>query len=93
MKGSFTPAELGLMIEVFNGLILIPQLAGQHVALQVADRIKLDALDKKWGIDGQELIRKIEALTLFSRACLEIWLSRFWKNGDRDINDYVKELG
>jgi hypothetical protein len=92
MKGTFSPTELSLMIDVFNGLILTPQLAGQHIALQVANGIKLDSLDEKWGINGLELMRKIDSMTLFDRACLEIWLSRYWKNGDKDMNDYVQEL-
>ena len=92
IKGTFSPAEISLMIDVFNGLILTPQLAGQHITLQVSDGIKLDALDEKWGINGLELMRKIDSLALFDRACLEIWLSRYWKNGDRDIETYVTEL-
>jgi hypothetical protein len=78
LRRNFSPGELMLMIDVFNATALTPQLAGQHLVLQVHDGIKLDRLDHKWEIDGKELINKLAELTIFESACLEIWANGFW---------------
>ena len=78
LKGVFSEPELMLMIDVFNATALMPQLAGQHFEIQVRDGIELDGLDEKWKIDKEALLKKIEALPIFSIACLEIWANGFW---------------
>jgi hypothetical protein len=78
LKGRFEQKELSLMIDVFKATMLTPQMAGQHLAAQVADGIALDRLDQKWGIDGNALNNKIASLTVFEAACLEIWANGFW---------------
>lgn len=100
VKGIFTRGELCLMIDCFNGLLLTPQLIGQHIELQVIDSINLDHTDEKWGIAKAEIINKIAGLSFFEKVCLEIWVKAFW-NGNRegqeayqknDIEEYVKKL-
>jgi len=54
------------MIDVFNSTMLTPMLAGQQLDIQVADGIALDALDKKWEIDGAALNAKIAGLPIFA---------------------------
>jgi len=78
LRGTFTCSELMLMVDVFNSTFLTSHISGQHLDIQVADGIALDALDKKWEIDGPALNAKIAALPIFSAACLEIWANGFW---------------
>lgn len=96
LKGKFTPAELSLMIDVFNSTALMPQIAGQHMLINCADGMELDGLDKKWQVDRAEFTEKLEALTLTEAACLEIWASGFWygvnEGKEPDIEKHVEEL-
>jgi hypothetical protein len=93
LKDRFSRGELMLMIDVNNGLILTPRIAGQHLDAQVSDGIALDKLDEKWEIDGDVLNGKIAALTIFEAACLELWVQAFWeRHEDLDIEEYVKEV-
>jgi hypothetical protein len=78
MKGVFSEGELSLMIDVMNGTMLTPQLAGQQIGANVSDGIALDHLDKKWEIDGKALNEKLAGLSPFQLACLEIRASGFW---------------
>ena len=90
LKGRFSRGELMLMIDVNNGLILTPRIAGQHLDAQVADGIALDKLDEKWEIDGAGLNTKIAALAVFEAACLELWVQAFWERHEElDIEKYV----
>lgn len=102
LKGIFTRGELCLMIDLFNGLILTPQIAGQHIAIEVKDGIELESLDKKWEVNKDEILVKLEGLDIFpfKKACLEIWLRAFW-DGKRegqegshktDLESYVAQL-
>jgi hypothetical protein len=92
-KKRFSPSELKLIIDTFNGTILPPGLAGQHLEVQVVDSIELDGNDKKWKINGKDLIGKINKLSLFESACLEVWAKGFWyaerSNNLPDFEDYI----
>lgn len=93
LKGRFSRGELMLMIDVNNGLILTPRIAGQHLDAQVSDGIALDKLDEKWEIDGDVLNGKIAALTIFEAACLELWVQAFWeRHEDLDVKEYVGDM-
>jgi hypothetical protein len=81
IKGRFSAGELSLIIDVFNATSLTPALAGQQLAISIADGIALDGLDTKWGIDGPSLHAKIAGLTSFQAAGLEIWANGFWYSG------------
>lgn len=78
MRGRFGADELKLLLDANNGLLLTAELAGQHVALEVADSISLNAYDKKWNVDGASLVRRLRELPAFSRAVLEVWARAFW---------------
>lgn len=78
LKGKFTPAELSLMIDVFNSTALMPQIAGQHMLINCVDGMELDGLDNKWKVGREAFTAKLQALTLIEAACLEIWANGFW---------------
>lgn len=101
MRGRFTEDELHLILDVMNGVILSPQIAGQHVRANVADGIALDRLDKKWEIDGKIMVQKIAELSHFEAACLEVWATGFWQGtresagdgpGPADMEDWMRPL-
>ncbi len=101
LRGMFSDGELSLIIDVFNGLILTPGRAGQQIGLSVADGIALDRLDEKLGVGPEALNKKISALPVFSRACLEIWANGFWYGGNsttkkegkgNDLESWIAQL-
>lgn len=93
LKGQFSRGELLLMIDVNNGLWLLPGMAGQHLSAQVADGIALDRLDEKWGIDDDALNTKISSLSTFEAACLELWIGAFWRQEEHgNIEEYVAAM-
>ena len=93
MKKKFDPAEFKLMIDVFNSTALTHNLAGQQLLTNCADGIDLDGLDQKWNIEKNVFLEKIQSLTIFEEACLEIWANGFWYGsaGKRplDIEAYI----
>lgn len=92
LKGVFTADELMLMIDRHNGVMLSPDYAGQSLALGARDSIELDRTDKKWNVDKDEFLAKIEALSVFTRACLEVWAVAFWEDGSTAAEDYIRWL-
>jgi hypothetical protein len=78
IRGRFTAPELSLIVDVFNATSLTPALAGQQLAISVADGIALDGLGAKWAIDGPALNAKIAELTSSQASALEIWANGFW---------------
>jgi hypothetical protein len=87
LKGRFAAAELSLMIDVLNGVLLTPEFAGQHLPADVADAVALDGLDRKWGVDGVDFQARLNSLAVFEVACLELWAHRFWESGRADVAD------
>jgi len=95
IKGLFTPEDLYLMLNVANGTILTPSIAGQQLLPSVEDGIALDSLDTCYETNGPALIEKMKTLSIPERAILEIWLKGFWEqNGIKGltIEDYIKPL-
>lgn len=90
MRGKFTRGELMLCIDVMNGHWYNPPGAGQEMTPNVSDGIALDHVDAKWKIDGSVLNQKLAGLSIFERACLEIWIQAFWAQDDHsNIEEYV----
>ena len=93
LKGKFDREELMLLIDVMNGTILTPAIAGGHIGANTTDGIDLDGLDKKWDVGGAILKAKIEQLSAFERACLEWWIQTFWIQEDHgNVEEYVATL-
>jgi len=94
LKGKFSHGEMSLVVDVFNGTALTSGLAGQHILLSCSDAIELDGLDTKWEIDKKELLEKIQGLTIYQAAVLEIWANGYWySQGDmEDFNGYIGRL-
>lgn len=80
LKGRFTPGELQLMLEVMNGTILTPELAGQQISKGRADGMELEGLDEKYQVDKETMLEKLRELTAFQLAALEIWARGYWES-------------
>lgn len=93
LRGKFTSAELLLMIDVSNGLYLSAGMAGQHLGLQVADAIALDAADAKWSVSATELMLKLDSLSTWEASCIEIWCQLYWvRHNEIKPEEYVTAL-
>jgi hypothetical protein len=44
----------------------------------VADSIRLDLLDKKWGVDGDALLSKLASLDYAGRVAIVDYAERYW---------------
>jgi len=96
MQGLFTKNQLLLIVDVFNGHMLNPVIAGDELRMTCTESIKYDHMDEKWSIDVDSFISKIEKLTVYQRTSLEIWANAFWYGGDleedKNLEKYVEEL-
>jgi hypothetical protein len=95
-RAHFSVNELSFLVEAFKETKLSPQLAGQQFKIFCDDAMTFRKLDDKWKIKSDEFLKKIEGLTSFQMACLEIWAKKFWfakwKKGDKNLREYVKSL-
>ena len=57
-------------------------LAIQSLPLGISDAITLDGLADKWGVDGQALLVKMEAMGWCERLAVIDTAERFWADGD-----------
>ena len=96
IRERFSDAELSFLVEAFKETKLSPQLAGQQFKIFCDDAMKFRNLDDKWKIKRDAFLKKIEEITSFQMACLEIWAKKFWfakwKKGDKSLREYVKLL-
>lgn len=95
LRGVFTDSELKLMVDVFNSTVLTPALAGQHLFINCSDGMELDRLDHKWEVTRKTLLEKLQALSIFQAACLEVWACGFWLAKDakeKKLNEYIEFL-
>lgn len=77
MQNLFTLGEIMLMCDACNGTIFEPHTLGL-LRLNIEDSISYDATDRKWEIDGAELLEKLGALSLEGTATLVDVIERFW---------------
>lgn len=74
-------AELSLIRDANNGTVFTPARTGlPGLAYNVEDAIKLDNLDRKWGVDGAALVAKLRACTRAELACLVEDVERYWSS-------------
>jgi hypothetical protein len=89
MREHFSDKELSFLVEAFKETKLSPQIFCD-------DAMTFRKLDDKWKIKSDAFLKKIEDLTSFQMACLEIWAKKFWfakwKKGDKNLKEYVKLL-
>ncbi|MEA1898286.1 MAG: hypothetical protein U9N53_11570 [Bacteroidota bacterium] len=90
LKGIFLYNELKLIIKVVIKQNLDPRTAGQYLLTSVDTAIQVDNLHEKYSVDPDSLTGKVNKLTSFQKACLELW-AWGWQKTD-DIEGYVRNL-
>lgn len=74
---AITDAERGLIFDSLNGVMIEP-LTMHLLWANVDDSIKLNALDTKHGVNGDELIQKLRGLSMLETFCLWDIVRRYW---------------
>jgi len=92
LRGQFSGPELSLLLDAFNGLYLTPGLLGQHVVASATDGIRLEGLAEKWGVNADQFLIRLDSLSFFEKACLEIWLRAFWESDENHLSRWVEKL-
>lgn len=89
-----TQREVLLILDAMNGVIVDPaEMYRSTILLDVADHIRLNAADEKWDIDGDGLIRKLEALSPGTLMALVDLAERFWARSEEAADAVLKDLG
>ena len=96
LAGKFTVAEGCLICDVCNGLLYQPEFAGGMANIlfaEVSDGMLLNELDKKWVVDRDVLIKKLQGLLALEAYVVLNWARLFWhKYKDVDTEAAVKTL-
>lgn len=76
---TFTEPEASLILDALNGMPTEPHSVA--LVTTIVDAIRLNALDQKWGVDGDTLSVRLVRLTPFELLAIADAVERFW-NGD-----------
>ncbi len=95
----FTKKELLVIAEAMNVPSMINNHVGQKLWAKIFDGIRMRRLHTKYEIDHKALQEKIEGMTVFQTAALEIWATSLWTSGKykdellfmSEIEDLAKE--
>ncbi len=90
LKGIFLYNELKLIIKVVIKQGLDPRTAGQYLLTSLHTAIQVDNLHEQYSVEPDSLTEKVDKLTAYQKACLELW-AWGWQKTD-DIEGYVKNL-
>lgn len=85
-RRKFTRGEQLMLIDIFNGTMLTPQILGQHLTVQIEDSFALypGMYEEKWIVDRTEMTEKIISLDPISAIFLELWAVGYWAIHDPD---------
>ncbi len=92
LSSNFTSNELKFLLDATNGMSLSPALIGQQIVSQARKAILIDGIGKKWSIQTDRFMNKIESLEMVCQAALEIWGYSFWKNKGENPEKYLDML-
>ena len=77
----FSELEWSLMRDACNGWatsLESPDLLVQGLRLQIEDSIELESLDKKWGVDGNALLKRMELLNPVETLAVIHSIEKWW---------------
>ena len=77
IRAMFTLPELKLMLDAENGVAFSSSLITGFPG-HIYDAMSLDRLDRKWGVDRDALMKKLNDLPLSTMIVLEEWLNYYW---------------
>ena len=73
-----TEPEWSLLRDSLNGWAAEPVASVGWLAMGVRDSIQLDGLDAKWGVDGDALLARLEALDYAGCCAVLDAVERWW---------------
>lgn len=77
VRPTFSEAEASLILDACNGIVWDQRSVG-FLWAEVADGIKLDGLDEKWGVDGGALVKRLRALPFAELQAIADASERWW---------------
>lgn len=78
LADQLSAGEIGLILDALNGTMFADTFSIAWVENEIKDAISMDHLDKKWKIDGPQLVAKLTALTYPEKAALVDIVERWW---------------
>jgi hypothetical protein len=90
LKNIFLYNELKLILKVVIKQNLDLRTAGQYLLTSLSTAIEIDSLHEKYSVDPDSLMEKVDKLTAYQKACLELW-AWGWQKTD-DIEGYIRNL-
>ena len=88
----FTPGELSLLLDIYNGTGLTPEVLDRdalYLEVEGAFRLYPDVHHRTWGVDRKALLGKIRKLTDVQAVCLQLWACDFWSSGIHELPDAI----
>lgn len=93
MAKRFDRQECALILDACNGTAFMDTISIQLLPAGVEDAIEMDGLDKKWQVDGAELMRKLNSLSYAERMALVDAISLWWDRvSNAEQPDYAELL-
>jgi hypothetical protein len=92
----FTEPEASLLLDALNG-VLLDEYTYRLLWAEVDDAIRLDGLDRKWGVHGGELVTRLR--NLGPAECMAVLdaVERAWlllsDGSGRTVGDVLREVG
>jgi hypothetical protein len=101
LRGQLTKGELSMILDIMNGTMFFHGhggMAGQYLRIGIQDSFDLypGVYEDKWKTDKTKFMGKLQAMTRFQVACLELWDAGCWNqhivgNGV-DMNEWIQPL-
>lgn len=93
----FSLKEILLLMDSLNGVLYSFTISPkEHITYNVLDAIKYEDLDKKWEVNKEVLINKLNNLTEMQAFTLKIMINELWESASLDtsldITVGIKEL-
>lgn len=83
LSSMFSAEENALMLDACCSTCFNQVMGVRFFPDGIEDAIKFEYLDAKWGVDGAELVKKLQGLDFIDRAALVDAIERWW-NTDLD---------
>jgi hypothetical protein len=92
LKGMFSREEIMAICDNMNGSMISPEFASSSDMLMsyLQDGDKYDGLFRKWGIDGDDFLKRITALTSAQTWFLMDAVRRYWDQDSAKENSLIE---
>jgi hypothetical protein len=88
LKKMFSPNECGLILDALNGAWLANDFSVRMIPASIVDAIELDALDRKWEVDSDEMKAKVNELPVLMRYVIADAVLVWWEGKLHQVKEY-----